>query len=65
MKPLEEQLKADGKWVDNPTAEQVNTMFRTLPPLLSDTTAKGRKRRTGQLSWTTYLRQREPKKKRP
>jgi hypothetical protein len=56
------QLKLDAKWTDNPTQDQVNTMYTNIKPLLPTKTKKGRVRRSDQLIWTTLVRYNKPAK---
>jgi hypothetical protein len=57
MDRIVKKAKSEDKWVANPTVAQVNEMFASAADVLevSEQTAKGRKRRRGQLKWNTHL----------
>ena len=58
FRPVEAFLRESGQWVDNPTEEEVQTMFTAGRDVLSisATTRTNRKRRLDQLQWTTAAR---------
>ncbi len=63
MKMVMEKVKADHKWVDNPSLTQANEMFTVGEAALSavlaesDVQVGGRKRkRSGQMRWTTVAK---------
>jgi hypothetical protein len=56
---IEDFVKSNGKWVENPTAIDVNMMYETGKEAveLPDKTLKNRNRRNPQLSWTTVVKE--------
>ncbi len=56
MGRLEKKLKAEQKWVANPTMAQVNEMYSSAADVLEVAvlTPTGRKRRLDQLKWNTH-----------
>lgn len=56
MRPMEEHLRNEGTWIENPTQEQVRIMFANSGILLPKKTPRDRTRRINQLKWTTFAR---------
>lgn len=56
MRPLEDHLRAEGKWVETPTKEEVTIMLDSFGDLIPKKSPSDRERRLGQLKWTTFAR---------
>lgn len=59
MSKIETHLRNAGTWIENPTLEQVNNLYLTVA---NDMFPKKDGKRP--ISWTTYVRQKQPDKKR-
>lgn len=59
MLKIEKQLHDTHKWTDNPTIEQVNSMYAAIANELFPGKDGGRP-----MSWTTFIRQKHADKKR-
>jgi integrase len=59
MEMMENELKSEGKWLETPSIDDANAMFVEAKTVFSTIayTAKGKKRRISQISWSTAAKE--------